>query len=461
MKHAVLWGVLLAGGLGLTNVHSGPTAIGIRYDRTLVHARDRGLLLAETVLRGDRERFVSYTTPGGSWRTQNDGTWTSGFVPGLFWYHYALGGGGDWKDRALHWSEGVRSRATATDNDTGFQIYSAYGLGLGFDPDGADYEAVLLEGAQTLVEERWNADIGCFRSWPGGEDDPTVLPFEVNIDQMMNLELILWAGLNGGPAAYVDHAVSHADKTWEHNVRPDGGTYHVVAYNLDGTVDYKRTHQGWREESTWSRGQAWAVYGYVMVYRYTGLQRMLERSRACYAYFVAETLKDAPDFIPYSDFDAPLDDDNPRDSSAAAIVACAALLLFEETGEAVYLEDAERILESLSSPRYLSRSSNYQSLLLKGSEKWGEPEVGAIFGDYFFLEALWLWSQVEQEPGVVTGSWLDHEVMDNRFADTGRWMGWVDAQAAPYIYNYLLEGWFFVPAGSASAAGGWIWSWRP
>jgi rhamnogalacturonyl hydrolase YesR len=318
----------------------------------------------------------------------------------------------------------------------------------------------MLTGAQTLVDERWNATIGCFRSWDQNISNPTSLPFEVNIDQMMNLELILWAGQNGGPAAYVDYAISHADKTWEHNVREDGGTYHVVSYNLDGTVASKRTHQGWNRDSTWSRGQAWAVYGYTMVYRYTGLPRMLERARTCYDFFIAETLKDSADYIAYSDFDAPLDSRNPRDTSASAIVAAAALELYETTGEAVFLDDAEAILDSLSSPRYIARGTRYESILLKASEKWGEPEVGAIFADYYLLVSMYRWSQLEQEPAVVTGNWASYDILDEAFVDTGTWMGWFKYQYAPFLYNFTMEGWLYAPDGYADSSGGWFYSYR-
>ncbi|MEX0330316.1 MAG: glycoside hydrolase family 88 protein [Puniceicoccaceae bacterium] len=441
---------------------AGPSAIGIREEKVMGQAEKQGLRLANSVLGNNRERFVNYTTEAGVWRTQSDGTWTSGFVPGMFWYLWALTGESSWRDKAMHWTEGTRSRATATDNDTGFQIYCSFGLGYMFDETlRSDYGAVMRQGAKTLVDERYNATIGCFRSWDQNTSNPTSLPFEVNIDQMMNLELILWAGQNGGPAGYVDYAVSHADKTWEHNVREDGGTYHVVAYNLDGTVDYKRTHQGWTTDSTWSRGQAWAVYGYTMVYRYTGLPRMLERARICYDFFINETLKDDFNYVPYSDFDAPLDSRNPRDTSAAAIVAAAAIELFEITGEKAFLTDAEAIMEHLSSPRYFSIGTNYQSLLLAASEKWGRGEVGAIFADYYFLETLWRWNGLEREPGVVTGSWGGYDMLDWRFVDTGSWMGWLSASADPYVYNYKIEGWMYAYPGTQSVTGGWFYRYNP
>lgn len=450
---------LLVAGMELCG---GPAAIGIRYEKLLGFAEEQSAYLASDVLDGNAERFVDYTSSTGFWQTKGDGTWTSGFVPGSFWYLYELTGKPEWADAARHWTEGVRSRATATDNDTGFQVFESFGMGHELDPENREeYAAVMLTGAETLVNQRYNADIGCFRSWDQSISNPTQLPFEVNIDQMMNLELVLWAGQNGGPEEYVDHAIRHADVTWEHNVREDGGTYHVVAYNLDGTVDYKRTHQGWRTESTWSRGQAWATYGYTMVYRYTGLPRMLERARTCYDYFMAETRKDATDSIPYSDFDAPVDNRNPRDTSAAAIVAAAALELFEITGETAFLNDAEAILESLSSPRYTSMGTRYESILRKASATWDRPEVGAIFADFYLLEAMRRWAVADLPPAAVTGNWAGHDVLDGAFVDTGSWLGWLKYSYAPYLYNYILEAWLYGPSDAVGESGGWFYSWRP
>jgi uncharacterized protein YyaL (SSP411 family) len=120
---------------------------------------------------------------------------------------------------------------------------------------------------------------------------------------------------------------------------------------------------------------------------------MLERSIKSYEYFIESTKQQTQDWVPYSDFDAPIDDDNPRDSSATAIVASALIELYKITQQEKYLNVAQQMLASLSTPKYLAMDNNYQSILLKGSEKWGEPEVGTIFGDYFFIETLYRWQQ--------------------------------------------------------------------
>ncbi len=361
--------------------------LALKLDRALQFGALQMETLAEDVLSGNNQ-FVDYSNTAGVWNIKNSSTWCSGFIPGLFWYLYDQTGEAIWMERAALWTNGVRSRASDADNDTGFQIFDSFGLGyLSTGETNRDYLAVLRTGAATLYNQRYQPVIGCYRSWPGGSSNTTDLPFEVNIDQMMNLELPLFIGYRDSNQSYIDAAISHADKTWDNNVRENGSTYHVVSYNLDGTVASKRTHQGWTTDSTWSRGQAWAVYGYTMVYRYTQLDRMLQRAEACFDYFDGATKAQSTDAIPYSDFDAPLDSNNPRDSSAAAIVASAALELYDLTDNEKYLDAACDILSSLSGPDYLSKNTGYQSILRKASEKWSRPEVAAIFADYFFVEA--------------------------------------------------------------------------
>jgi len=358
----------------------------------LIQEKSEGLALV--ALKNNPELFTDYTDQDGAWEKKSDRTWCSGFVPGIFWYLNALSDDNTWKKRAKHWTEGVRSRAYQTDNDTGFQIFDSFGLGYTIGGENSsDYKSVLIDGADTLVEQRYNKQIGAFRSWKQGVSDPTILPFEVNIDQLMNMELILWVGENANKPEYTQMAISHADKTWANNVRDNGSTYHVVSYNLKGEVVDKRTHQGWKDDSTWSRGQAWAVYAYAMYYRYTGLDRMLARSEKSYQYFIEATKQQTNDWVPYADFDAPINAKNPRDTSATAIVASALLELYQITKEEKYLNDAQAMLVSLSTAQFLALDPSYQSILLKGSEKWGEPEVGSIFGDYFFIEALYRWQQ--------------------------------------------------------------------
>lgn len=362
-------------------------SIGWKLDNALQFSAAQLETLATTVL-SNSSQFVDYSSPAGQWTVKNNSTWCSGFTPGLLWMMYDYHGDNIWQQRARSWTLGVKSRTTATDNDTGFQIMNSFGKGYVVTEEvNDDYLEQLRRGAETLYTQRYNPAIGCYRAWPSNINNPTDLPFEVIPDQLMNLELPLFVAFKDNNQDYLNACISHADKTWEYIVRDDGSTYHVAAFNLDGTLDYNRTHQGWKTESTWSRGQAWAVYGYATVYEYTQLERMLERAEACFDYWLSATRSQSEDLVPYADFDAPVNDQHAKDTSAAAILASAALKLFVFTEDPKFLNTARSILDTLSCAPYLATGTNYQSILRRACAKWGDPETAAIFADYYFVEA--------------------------------------------------------------------------
>ena len=100
----------------------------------------------------------------------------------------------------------------------------------------------------------------------------------VIIDNMMNLELMFEATRLSGDSSFYKIAVSHADRTMEEHFRPDGSCYHVIDYSIkDGKVRHRQTAQGYADESIWSRGQAWAIYGYAVCYRETKDRKYLIR----------------------------------------------------------------------------------------------------------------------------------------------------------------------------------------
>lgn len=183
--------------------------------------------------------------------------------------------------------------------------------------------------------------------------------------------------------------------------RDDFSTYHVIDYDpATGEVLNRHTHQGYGHETTWSRGEAWAIYGYTMCYRETGLEEFLQQAENVAGYiFNHPNLPD--DLIPYWDYDAPGIPDEPRDASAAAITASA---LYEMSRYAPadragqYREWADRIVASLSSPDYRAEVGTNRGFLLKHSTGAGNFEVDEplVYADYYFLEALLRKSKIEQ-----------------------------------------------------------------
>jgi unsaturated chondroitin disaccharide hydrolase len=178
----------------------------------------------------------------------------------------------------------------------------------------------------------------------------------------------------------------------QEHVRPDGSTYHLVAYDpATGAAKRKATVQGYRDDSTWARGQAWALYGFTVAYRETGDERFLATARRTADYFVAHLPEDK---VPYWDFQAPNIPAEPRDSSAAAIAASGLLELSrrETDGSRArgYLDVATAILRSLSSESYLAARTQSMAVLLHGTlhKPRGLFDTGLVFGDYYYLEAL-------------------------------------------------------------------------
>jgi hypothetical protein len=230
--------------------------------------------------------------------------------------------------------------------------------------------------------------VGCIKSWDG-----TDWPFPVIIDNMMNLEILFWAAKNGGPPALRDMAASHALKTMANHFRADGSTYHVVSYDtLTGAVLARQTLQGYADESVWSRGQAWAIYGFTMAYRETGDDRFLTTAQRAADYFIGHL---PPDLVPYWDFLAPNIPNEERDVSAAA-VACSGLLELSGMGadssaKERYLQSALGLLRTMCRPPYLSEGTSSMALLNHsvGNRPAGtDVDVSLIYADYYFVEAL-------------------------------------------------------------------------
>lgn len=156
-------------------------------------------------------------------------------------------------------------------------MFCSYGQGIRLKPEPAD-SLILVRAAESLCT-RFEPKVGLIRSWDFGN-----WSYPVIIDNMMNLEMLFWASEQTGNPKYREIAIAHADKTLKNHFREDMTSYHVVSYlPEDGTVESKGTYQGYDDESSWARGQAWAVYGYTMCYRFTKQQTYLKA-----AYKIAE-----------------------------------------------------------------------------------------------------------------------------------------------------------------------------
>jgi rhamnogalacturonyl hydrolase YesR len=270
----------------------------------------------------------------------------------------------------------------------GFKMFSSYGNGYRLTGN-EKYKEILLQSAKTLIT-RFNPKVGCIRSWDHSKDS---WQYPVIIDNIMNLELLFWAAKESGDSTFYKIAITHANTTMKNHFRSDYSTWHVVNYDtLTGNVISRETHQGYADSSCWSRGEAWALYGYTMCYRETKSPGYLNQAKNIAAYILKN--KNLPeDMIPYWDYNAPNIPDEQRDASAASIMSSAFFELSSYAGaeKETYIEAAIHILKTLSSKNYLAELGKNENFILMhsvGSKPAdSEVDVPLIYADYYFIEA--------------------------------------------------------------------------
>jgi len=315
--------------------------------------------------------------------------WTSGFFPGNLWMTYELTGDEKWKQRALEYSLPLENQQwNGGTHDMGFKMFCSFGKAWQFTGDSA-YRNILIQSAKTLAT-RFNPVVGCIRSWDHNADK---WDFPVIIDNMMNLELLMWAAKETGNDTLKNIAVTHAQTTLKNHFREDYSSYHVIDYNPEtGAVENRNTHQGYSDESAWARGQAWGLYGYTMMFRETGMEEFLVQAEKIAGYILSRPgITEGK--IPYWDFNAPNIPNEPYDASAGAIISAALFELsgFSDNGDK-YLTVASKLLETLSKTEFLSPVGENKGFLLYHSTGHlpnnSEIDVPIVYADYYFLESI-------------------------------------------------------------------------
>ena len=358
-------------------------------DESLARAEIQYSQLAR-VMEGKPGLLPRTIDTSGSLITAGPGWWTSGFFPGSLWYLYEYSGDEKYKSFASEMTSRVeKEKKNRGTHDLGFMLYCSFGNGLRITGNEA-YKDVLLTGAYSLAT-RFRPNIGCIQSWNSrkGWQCPVI------IDNMMNLEFLMWAFRESGDSSFYRICVSHSDTTMKNHFRPDYSSYHVVSYDtITGRMEIKQTSQGAADETAWARGQVWGLYGYTTMYRDTRLQRYLDQ-----AMHIADFLINHPnmpsDGIPYWDFNAPGIPDALRDASAGAIMASALIELSGYAGQPaadLYRQFAEKQLRTLCSPEYLDEAGSNGNFILKHSVGSlpgnSEVDVPLSYADYYFIEAL-------------------------------------------------------------------------
>lgn len=324
------------------------------------------------------------------------GNWTSGFWAGQLLELGALGVPGLRPD-----AEGIARamRARADDDgthDLGFMFRPAASALADLTGDPGWTDDALRAAGMLLRRHRPGGYLQAF----GQLGDPHSRGTST-IDTMMNLPLLWWASGRTGRREYADTAISHADATLRNLIRPDASTFHLVRYGEDGEPGWRGTYQGGDDGSCWSRGQAWAVHGYVSAYLATGLKRYAEAAAATLGYFWSHLDVGA---LPMNDLDRASDI---RDSSAGAIAASALAESLADPQLARELKAGDRLRQLLTTLGTHALLADNIGLLAHAA--YSVPHQLGVdgplpYGDYYYLRALRVFLQQESTAAREAGS---------------------------------------------------------
>jgi len=342
--------------------------------------------------------YAPMYTVGGRWGLEGERWthWCEGFFPGILWLLHKHTGEARWRQQAERYSRPLEPRRhDRTVHDLGFLFFSTYlrWYRLTGEPALCD---MLIDAGRTLA----------LRRQKGGYLASFVGPQSLFIDIMMNVGIVFWAANATGDDGLRQVALEHCRTTARYLVRPDGGTAHEGIFDVDtGHFLRQSTHQGWSASSTWSRGLAWAIYGFTAVHRLSGEAEFLATARRCADFYLAH----APQgLVPWWDFDIPPDGPRLWDSSAAAIAASGLLDLSEQVADPAdqgrYREAAWTILQTLCSDAFLARGRpEWEGILLHGIYHYHKGlgvDESVAWGDHFFVEAV-----VKALAGVSEAGW--------------------------------------------------------
>lgn len=356
-----------------------------KTDTLISGAHGRAL---DKVLRGARKFGAGYphATTDGRYNVTPPDYWTSGFWPGLL--RLALNEANDAAatDFAQRAEDGLFAMFQTADffglhHDIGFQFLPTSVMRYRQTGDETAKRRGLV--AANLLAGRFNPASGMIEAW-NSEDRRGVSI----IDTMMNLPLLFWASDVTGLPRYANMAMSHMDRAMTEFVQKDGAAHHIVRFDpITGERVEALGGQGYAPDSAWSRGLSWGVYGYAIAARYVKRDDYRKLSRA----FADRFLElNAEHGVPPWDFRAPDAGNAPRDSSAAAIVACG-LLELDALGDDGKARSQAANLLSILIDRVACFDDSHDGLLLEATSALPVGiHVGdsLIYGDYYFFEAL-------------------------------------------------------------------------
>jgi unsaturated chondroitin disaccharide hydrolase len=325
-------------------------------------------------------------TVGGLWSREGERwtNWCEGFFPGILWLLHKHTHDSTWREAAERYTRPLEPRRQdRAVHDLGFLFLSTYQRWYHLTGDPALRE-VLIEAGRTLA----------LRRQKGGYLASFIGPQSLFIDIMMNVGIIFWAAHATGDNSLRQVALEHCRTSARYLVRPDGGTAHEALFNPEtGQFLRESTHQGWNAASTWSRGLAWAIYGFTAAQRLSGETEFLAVARRCADCYLRRC---PPWLVPAWDFDLPDDAPHYWDSSAAAITASGLWDLGEATPDPAdrdrYQSAALTILQTLCTDDFLPLTRpEWEGILMHGVYHYHKGlgvDESVAWGDHFFVEAL-------------------------------------------------------------------------
>ena len=328
-------------------------------------------------------------------KDNNDGrsTWTTGFWTGILWHAYEITGDAKYKSVAsAHvptFYQRIAEKNGVNHHDMGFLYIPSCVAAYKLDGNEQGKEAALMAADHLIT--RYHETGKFIQAWGSvGADDN----YRLIVDCLLNIPLLYWASEVSGDSTYRDIAYNHFSTTVSVCYRNDGSTYHTYYFDKVTGLPLKGvTAQGASDDSTWSRGQAWGMYGPMLTYIYEEDERALETFMAAANYFLYYLPED---YIAFWDLSFTDGDDEPRDSSSAAIAVCAMLEAIKHMDEndpyrRLYYNACQRIMNSLIDNYLTKDNPTANGLLLHGTySKPGNNGVDemTIWGDYFYMEAL-------------------------------------------------------------------------
>jgi unsaturated chondroitin disaccharide hydrolase len=350
--------------------------IAIKYAQGLTETAAAGII----PYGGAEGRWFAAPYEGNTW-------WTNGFWPAMMWQLYAFSGDEAFMTEARRVQALLMHELSAhyegLHHDVGFMYFLPFGAERQLFPSEENLN-ILLRCADILAG-RFNP-AGFIRAWNGADRAGWTI-----VDTMMNLPLLYWASEQSGDPRYRKMADAHAAYTQQAHIRPDGSCNHIIILDPDtGETLRKPRGQGCAEGSSWSRGQAWALYGFTLAGAHTGNAGYLYTAKRIAHYFIANI---RPDGLTDCDFRQP-EEPEKLDNIAGACAACGLLLLaslVSDNERRMYRNAAMRLLRGLDA-LCADYGAERFGILRKCTSAYHDDSAGThinmVYGDYFYLEAL-------------------------------------------------------------------------